>query len=238
MGLELVSSSCDLCSGTGWITSDGTNAVACRCQKEQRKTNRVSAAAIPKRYLECSLQNFHDRGNARLKTARREIAEFVDCWPSVDRGLILMGPCGVGKTHLAVAALLEIIRSDKPGKLLFRNFQDLIHEIQASFSSDQVPKKSELLEPMLEADLLVLDELGSQKPTLFVQDILYYVINTRYNEERATIFTTNFLDESQAGIESLQQRIGERLRSRIYAMAESVVIDSDDYRKSVQARRV
>ena len=238
MPLEIVSSVCDLCSGTGWITTDGSHASPCRCQRDQRKQQRILSAAVPKRYLDCSLQNFHDRDNARLKTGKREISEFVDCWPSVDRGLILMGPCGVGKTHLAVAALLEIIRSDKPGRLLFRNFQDLIHEIQASFSSDQVPKKSELLEPMLEADLLVLDELGSQKPTLFVQDILYYVINSRYNDEKATIFTTNFLDEPQAGVENLQQRIGERLRSRIYAMAETVVIDSIDYRKSVQARRV
>src|SRR5207253_6352596 len=66
-------------------------------------------------------------------------------------------------------------------KLLFSNFQDLIQEIQASFDSDETPRKSEILRPLLEGDLLVLDELGSQKPSLFVQDILYYVINTRYN---------------------------------------------------------
>ena len=90
----------------------------------------------------------------------------------------MIGPCGSGKTHLAVAALVEIINSGKPGRVLFSNFQDLIQEIQASFDSDEVPSKSELLRPLLEADLLVLDELGSQKPTTFVQDILYYVINT------------------------------------------------------------
>jgi DNA replication protein DnaC len=134
-----------------------------------------------------------------------------------------MGGCGVGKTHLAVAALLEIIRSGKPGRLLFSNFQDLIQEIQASFDSDNGTSKSEILRPILEADLLVLDELGSQKPTQFVQDILYYVINTRYNEERATIFTTNYSDRSNdAKDETLEQRIGTRLRSRLAEMADRI----------------
>ena len=132
-----------------------------------------------------------------------------------------MGPCGTGKTHLAVAALLEIINSGKPGRMLFSNFQDLIQEIHASFDSDQVPSKSEILTPLLEADLLVLDELGSQKPTNFVQDVLYYVINTRYNAELATIFTTNYYDRSgEVKEETLEQRIGTRLRSRLAEMAE------------------
>src|SRR5213075_1564207 len=96
---------------------------------------------------------------------------------------------------LAVAALLEIINAGKDVRVMFENFQDLIQEIQASFESDEAPTKSELLRPLLEVDLLVLDELGSQKPPLFVHDILYYVINSRYNDQRTTIFTTNYSDD-------------------------------------------
>ncbi len=115
----------------------------------------------------------------------------------------------------------------KPGKLLFSNFQDLIQEIQASFDSDEVPSKSEILRPLLEADLLVLDELGSQKPSLFVQDILYYIINTRYNAERTTIFTTNLNDDQHA------EKIGERLRSRLYEMTEEIKLTGvADFRKT------
>jgi DNA replication protein DnaC len=165
------------------------------------------------------------------------VQEFVDLWPGSDegRGLLLIGPCGSGKTHLAVAALVEIINAGKPGHLLFSNFQDLIQEIQASFDSDEVPSKSELLRPLLEADLLVLDELGSQKPTTFVQDILYYVINTRYNSERTTIFTTNYTDTPADGKdENLAQRIGTRLRSRLYEMATLVPFTgASDYRRNV-----
>ena len=170
-----------------------------------------------------------------LKNAKARVQEFVDLWPSTDegRGLLMIGPCGSGKTHLAVAALIEIINSGKPGRVLFCNFQDLIQEIQASFDSDEVPSKSELLRPLLEADLLVLDELGSQKPTTFVQDILYYVINTRYNEERTTIFTTNYTDNPDAKEEPLAARIGTRLRSRLYEMATLVPFTgASDHRRN------
>jgi DNA replication protein DnaC len=164
------------------------------------------------------------------------VQEFVDLWPypPEGKGLLLMGPCGVGKTHLAVAALIDIIQSGKPGKLLFSNFQDLIQEIQASFDADAATSKSELLQPLLDADLLVLDELGSQKPTQFVQDTLYYVINTRYNQERTTIFTTNYYDRTaDAKEETLEQRIGTRLRSRLAEMAERIEITgATDHRRN------
>jgi DNA replication protein DnaC len=203
-----------------------------------KRAQRVANAEIPKRYADCTLQNFHERQNASLKAARARVAEFIDLWPGADRGLLMQGGCGVGKTHLAVAALHEIIRLGKPGTLHFSNFQDLIQNIQASFSSDQAPSKSEILRPLIDVDLLVLDELGSQKPTVFVQDVLYYVINSRYNDERVTIFTTNYLDDPRQGEESLELRIGERLRSRLHEMTERIVVQSDDYRKNVARRAI
>lgn len=233
---------CELCQGSGWITEQaGFQARPCICQKDLRKQQRIAAAAIPTRYIPCRLENFHDRGNPRLKRARQRMREFVDCWPGEDRGFLLMGGCGVGKTHLAAAALREIVEMDKPGQLLFSNFQDLIQAIHASFSSDEAPSKSEILEPIIAADLLVLDELGSQKPTTFVQEVLYYIINSRYNNLKTTLFTTNYVDEpSRKDEEALEQRIGRALRSRLYEMTEVVLIDSsvDDYRKSVAGRRI
>ena len=215
------------------MPGDSLRVEPCGCQGDLKKRQRLIASRIPKRYLHCTLTSFVEK-STELKNAKARVQELVDLWPSTDegRGLLLMGNCGVGKTHLAVAALVEIISSNKTGRLLFCNFQDLIQEIQASFESDEVPSKSEILRPLLEADLLILDELGSQKPTTFVQDILYYVINTRYNEERATIFTTNYIDEPvDAKEESLTQRIGTRLRSRLYEMAPMVRMSGKDHRR-------
>ncbi len=223
---------CPECDGTGWkLGEDAFRSSPCVCQADRRKAQRVAGASIPKRYLHCRLGSFYDRGNVSLSRARRTAQELIDCWPSADKGLLFMGGCGAGKTHLAVAILLEIIEQEKSGKLMFRNFQDLIQEIHASFDSDESPSKSELLRPLIDADLLVLDELGSQKPTSFVQETLYYVINSRYNEDRVTIFTTNYSDASSKD-ETLEARIGQRLRSRLHEMTEPVIMQGDDYRRN------
>ncbi len=228
---------CPRCAGSGWIPlpGDDLRVEPCGCQGDLRRAQRMASANIPKRYEHCTLDTFRDAVPV-LRNAKKRVQEFVDLWPSLPegKGLLLMGGCGAGKTHLAVAALLEVIHSGKPGRVLFANFQDLIQEIQASFDSDQTPGKAEIMRPVLEADLLVLDELGSQKPTTFVQDILYYVINTRYNEERTTIFTTNYLDHPPDGKqERLEDRIGVRLRSRLAEMADRIdFTGASDYRRN------
>lgn len=221
---------CPRCNGSGWVpvAGDAQRVEPCGCQGDLRRRQRIITASIPPRYYHCRLETFYPRNSAALDSAKRRVQEFADGWlPGINngRGLLLMGSCGSGKTHLAVSALLEIIDSGKPGRLLFSNFQDLIQEIQASFDSEEAPSKSEILRPLLDVDLLVLDELGSQKPSMFVQDILYYVINSRYNAQRTTIFTTNYADD-------LSERIGERLRSRLYEMAEEVRLAGvPDYRR-------
>src|SRR5438876_10510681 len=223
---------CPRCNGSGWIplSGDSLRVEPCVCQGDLRRRQRIAAANIPRRYLTCRLRNFNDRA-AVLKTAKTRVEQFVNEWmPQLGvKGLVLMGGCGTGKTHLAVAALQEIIQSDKPGKLLFSNFQDLIQEIQASFDPESPVDKSEILRPLLEADLLVLDELGSQKPSNFVHDILYYVINTRYNNVRTTIFTTNYADD-------LTDRIGDRLCSRLFEMTYPITLRGvKDYRKAYKS---
>ena len=221
---------CSRCNGSGWVplSGDSLRVEPCDCQGDLRRRQRIAAANIPRRYLHCRLENFNDRGGS-LNSAKGRIQQFVNEWmPQFGvKGLLLMGGCGVGKTHLAVAALLELVQADKPGRLLFSNFQDLIQEIQASFDPDSPVDKSEILRPLLGADLLVLDELGSQKPSNFVHDILYYIINSRYNDVRTTIFTTN-------NVEDLADRIGDRLRSRLYEMASAIQLTGvDDYRRFV-----
>ena len=225
---SLQPATCPRCNGSGWIplSGDSLRVEPCACQGDLRRRQRIAAANIPRRYLTCRLRNFNESAPV-LKTAKTRVEQFVNEWmPQLGvKGLLLQGGCGSGKTHLVVAALQEIIQTDKPGKLLFCNFQDLIQEIQASFDADSPVDKSEILRPLLETDLLVLDELGSQKPSNFVHDILYYIINSRYNNVRTTLFTTNNVDD-------LADRIGDRLRSRLYEMASVVQLTGiDDYRR-------
>jgi DNA replication protein DnaC len=216
------------------MPGDDLRVEPCECQGDLRRSQRVSAANIPKRYLHCTLDTFRAITPA-LKNAKARVQQFVDEWPtpSDGKGLLLAGPVGTGKTHLAVAALLEVINTGKPGRVMFSNFSDLIQEIQASFDSDHLPTKAQLLGPLIEAELVVIDELGSQKPTEWITDTLYYIINSRYSEARTTIFTTNFMDQTTDVKESsLQLRIGAPLRSRLYEMAWRVEFTNiKDYRR-------
>jgi DNA replication protein DnaC len=90
----------------------------------------------------------------------------------------------------------------------------------------------DILRPLINAQVLVLDELGAGKVTPWVMDLLYYLVNTRYVENRLTIFTTNFSDFSHTGQESLTDRVSARIRSRLFEMCRRLELRGEDYRKS------
>ena len=82
----------------------------------------------------------------------------------------------------------------------------------------------------------MLDELGAQRPTPWVQDVLYGLINTRYNRQRITIVTSNYGDvPARTGDETLESRVGVLVRSRLHEMCAPVLIEGDDYRKKQRA---
>jgi DNA replication protein DnaC len=151
-------------------------------------------------------------------------------FPNTDEGLLLSGPVGVGKTHLAVSILKGL--AERGFTCLFYEFGSLLKEIQDSYNPNTKTSELSILRPVLEADVLVLDELGASKPTDWVRDTMAHIINTRYNDRRLTIFTTNYPDERvNDREETLEDRIGTRLRSRLYEMCQAVRIKGDDYRR-------
>jgi DNA replication protein DnaC len=97
-----------------------------------------------------------------------------------------------------------------------------------------------LLAPVLETEVLVLDELGAQNPSSWVRDEVAYILNHRYNENKVTILTTNYKDEEErkdikAGItDTLSDRIGVRMRSRLYEMCKTIKMDGNDFRRAVK----
>ena len=154
-------------------------------------------------------------------------------------GLLFMGPAGIGKTHLAVGIIKELIRR-KSVQCLFVTFPELLKEIQNSYNPISQASELSLLEPVLEIEVLVLDELGAQNPSVWVRDTVAYVLNYRYNENKVTIVTTNYVDrEEQEGVkpgitDTLSQRIGDRIRSRLFEMCKTIKMDGIDYRKEIK----
>src|SRR4030081_2602784 len=112
---------CIRCNGSGWIplSGDSLRVEPCGCQGDLRRRQRIAASNIPRRYYpHCTLDTFYDKNSAALRSARTRCGEFGDACPMTNEGraLLLMGGCGAGKTHLAVAVLVEIIHSGKAGR--------------------------------------------------------------------------------------------------------------------------
>lgn len=226
---------CPDCGGTGWLleTVDGRKqARPCRCRGAALSREKLEAAEIPERYRACNLDNFNERG-AELARAKRIAREFADTYPAVDAGLLLVGPSGVGKTHLACAILSELVLT-KGVRGLYVDFSDLLLKIQSTFRPDADSSKEALIAPIADAELLVLDELGASRPHAWVLDVLYNLLNTRYNQKRITIATSNYGDEAEAGErDRLEDRLNYRLRSRLYEMCLTVPLRGEDFRKNV-----
>jgi DNA replication protein DnaC len=237
---------CPRCFGSGMEVVAGKGARRCECREQNQTLKLLAAARIPRRYREpapprkevCSLQNYYPVANngTQLKAfnyAFRLVREF----PLVDRGLLFMGTVGVGKTHLAVAILHGLI--EKGVTCRFCEFGSLLKEIQDSYNPVSKTSEMKVLAPVYQADVLVLDELGASKPTDWVRDTMMQIINTRYNDKKLTIFTTNYLDARRAPTdETLEDRIGVRLRSRLYEMCKTVQIEGEDYRRRFDAQQI
>ncbi|MEO6829432.1 MAG: ATP-binding protein [Acidobacteriaceae bacterium] len=259
---------CPRCGGLGLmlVRRDGRQfAAECICRTERRSELRLKRAHIPERYTHCSLESFDTgfRGaDASLGMALMATRRFADSYPleTGGRGLLLTGSIGSGKTHLAVGLLRELIEQ-RGASGIFCDYRDLLKQIQNSYNPQVATTELEILRPVFKAEILVLDELGAVKPTDWVWDTVAHVLNTRYNDKKTTLITTNYpnlpsalvqaqsasvtdRDVSRAAPasaaaramreETLGDRIGERMRSRLQEMCITVSMHGADFRQTVR----
>ena len=226
---------CPLCDDTGWKPEpqDGNRpvrVVRCDCWRENVGRQRLQSAQIPKRYQHCTIANFTIY-NETLERAAAQARRLADAFPVVGKGLFLEGQPGVGKTHLAVAVLKQIVQSSG-ARGLFYDTRDLLRVIRSTYDPSIRTTELEVLRPVMTADLLVLDDLGAEKTSEWVEETMNLIVNTRYNERRLTMFTSNFPDiPDDSDPNALIFRIGARMRSRLHEMCEFLPMDGADYRE-------
>lgn len=227
---------CAICRGTGWVHHSEGNVervARCACRLNTEHQAFMAKLHIPPRFQSATFENFKAEKLSSRAVALQRMIALTRLYPRT-KGLILMGTPGTGKTHLACAAL-RTLAMEKKVNGLFIDFIELLQTVASAFKKDSnVPAKAKILEPVIQTDVIVLDDIGAHQTNAWAQETLMYILNQRYNYKRLTIITTNYLDPGQSrypGDETLEQRIGSRLRSRLFEMCEVVFIDGDDYRR-------
>ncbi len=244
---------CTKCGGSGWVVEEreGIRAARrCGCLAAQRAGRNADAAQIPPKYAAASLENFSTRPEnpyamPQMQNAVIAVRAYTRDFPMAPKpGLMLIGNTGTGKTHLAVAALKLLLAKGHQG--IFFDYQNLLERIRSSYDSTSGQSDREAYRVALDAEVLLLDDLGAHRVTDWVEDTVTSIITWRCNHQKATIVTTNYPDPD-AGSEvvtrasgvgaapqtrvTLAERVGMRARSRLFEMCRVIKMpDVEDYR--------
>jgi len=228
---------CGICNDSGWekTEKEGKEFLRkCKCQGLNSFVRRCRAANIPDLFIGAKLNDFQLKGHTEhLKPVIRDMKNFVSQYPGVQEGIILHGVVGIGKTRILASIASEIIKKGHSLDVFYIDWNDIFRDLDARDSNNfrDYPVINELLNRMKNASLLLIDELGSVELNQWIHNNIYHVLNYRYNIKKITLFATNYFDETDGERPTLTQRIGDRVRSRIYEMAKPYHMNGLDYRK-------
>ena len=232
MAKRTAEESCPACHGTGWRTReiDGARRVErCDCWRDEVSRQMLAQARIPGRYRRCEFSTLITYRNDGLQRAFRKAREFAAAFPVVDKGLLFIGDPGIGKTHLAVSVLQEVTRKGLRG--VYYDTRSLLSAIRSTYNPVTRASEADVLAEVMRAELLVLDDLGAERVTDWVEETMNLIVNTRYSEQRATVFTTNYRDrKGEEDLDSLLARVGFRMHSRLHEMCEFLEYGGPDFR--------
>lgn len=225
------------CGGDGWLLdAESDTARPCRCREQRMAARRASrpARAIPERFRHVSfespeVQDLRARAAPVVRTVQR-FCDRIDSELDAGRGLGFHGSVGTGKTTLAYLVTKAALRASRSVEVY--SFPRLLVEIRDTWRDDSGAGHLSFLERLTEVDLLQLDDLGAEKPTDWVAEQLFLVIDGRYESKRSIVYTTN-LEPGGPGAEgrdTLADRIGARAASRLAEMSAAVPLFGSDHR--------
>ncbi len=222
---------CQNCFGSGMQVVAGRGARPCSCRQQTSHSTLIARARLPRRFLNSHFTTYRVLNSSQEKALGAAI-DLALKYPQVERGLLFSGTVGVGKTMLAVSILKALIERGFACK--FYEFGSVVKEIQKTFNANSKETEWNVVQPLIQTEVLVLDEIGATKTSEFVLDTLGQIVNARYNAKRLTIFTTNYDDRPSDDFEeTLEERIGARLRSRLREMCKTVRIEGTDFRRQM-----
>lgn len=225
---------CKICQDSGWVlikVKEREIARPCKCRQNEMQILNANNSNIPSRFLGTELKSYFPENNKSQAKAKKAAEKFIADFPTNATGLLFQGGTGVGKTRLLCCIGNQLIK-EKNVEVAYIDWNDLAREMKSGedAASRDFANISQLIQRLAQINLLLFDELGASRPSPWVEDNIYYLINRRYNEKRLTIFASNFFDKKIGSDETLSERIGIRIRSRLFEMACSVEIMGADYR--------
>ncbi len=195
-------------------------------EREQLKWKaKINGAAIPERFKDRTLDSYIARttGQKKALAFSKEYAENFDQVMKEGRSAIFVGKPGTGKTHLAIGIALEIIKQQRSP--VFVTVQRLIRRVKDSWHTKN-ETESEVVDVFASPDLLILDEVGVQFGSEFEKQMLFDVLNERYEKLKPSILLSNIPREQ------LSDYLGERVTDRLRENGGKMIgFDWDSYRK-------